>query len=259
MEEILNREIKGLIDEYPTVGNILDEYGVGCVACSVGTCLLKDIVDIHNLTPETEQELMTAIARVVYPDRDIAIPLREKKADAAAGKLTYSPPIQKLVKEHTFIKRWAALIPRVVETMDLTTETGRKTILAGVEFIRSYADKYHHAKEEDILFKYFDPDLDIVKVMLTDHETAREHVRAIVEGVEQRKPPTVRDHLLAYAELLNEHIKKEDEILYPWMDRQLSDRQIGELFSRFREVDEKFGNTPREQEQWIEEMEDDDE
>ena len=30
-------------------------------------------------------------------------------------------------------------------------------------------------------------------------------------------------------ELLTEHIRKEDEILYPWMEQQLSDGQIGRL------------------------------
>jgi hemerythrin-like domain-containing protein len=253
VDNMLNRPIKGLIADYPQVGPILDEYGIGCVPCSVGTCLLKDIVGIHNLAPEAEQKMMTRIARVIYPDQDVRIPLREKKTASANPKL--SPPIRKLVEEHKWIKRWAALIPVVAERADVETENGRAIVLAGVEFIRSYADKYHHAKEEDILFKYFDPDLDIVQVMLADHETARAHVRAVVEGVERRDVATVREHLLAYAELLNEHIKKEDDVLYPWMDRQLSDTQVGELFAQFARVDEAFGETPRRQEKWIERME----
>lgn len=253
MEHILNRQIKGLIDDYPQVGPILDQYGIGCVPCSVGTCLLKDIVDIHNLDPETEQKMMTRIARIVFPDREVRIPPREKKT--VTTKQAYSPPVRKLVEEHTWIKRWAALIPSVTERADVSADAGRALVLAGVDFIRSYADKYHHAKEEEILFKYFDPDLDIVKVMLADHETARAHVRAIVEGVEGRDNAAVREHLLAYGELLKEHIKKEDEILYPWMDRQLTDSQIGRLFSQFREADERFGDEPREMENWIETLE----
>lgn len=252
MEQILNREIKGLITEYPAVGKILDEYGVGCVPCSVGTCLLKDIVDIHNLTPEAEMEMMTAIARAVYPGREIAIPPRARKSDARSAKPNCSPPVQKLVDEHTFIKRWAALLPLVAETLELDTESGRGFILNGLNFIRLYADKYHHAKEEEILFKYFDDNLDILKVMRDDHDTARAHVRAVAGAVEQRDVRAAREHLLAYAKLLQEHIKKEDEILYPWMDRQFSDTQVGELFARFRNVDEEFGDTPREQEKFVE-------
>ncbi|NQU38771.1 MAG: hemerythrin domain-containing protein [Lentisphaerae bacterium] len=253
MDKMLGRQIKGLIDDYPKVGEILDEYDIGCVPCSVGTCLLKDIVDIHNLAPETEQKMMTRIARVIYPDRDIQIPLRERKATST--KPAYSPPLHKLVEEHKWIKRWAALIPVVTERADVATEEGRTIILAGVDFIRSYADQFHHAKEEDILFTYFDPDLDMVKVMLTDHETARAHVRAVVAGVEQQDAAAVREHLLAYGELLFEHIKKEDDILYPWMDRQFSDSQVGQLFTQFREVDERFGEAPRLQQQFIQDLE----
>jgi len=253
MDNILNRQIKGLIEEYPHVGRILDEYGIGCVPCSVGTCLLKDIVDIHNLTPDAEQKMMTRIGHVVDPNRDVRIPLREKRV--APTKQKYSPPVHKLVEEHAWILRWATLIPMVTERADVATEEGRAMILAGVDFIRSYADQYHHAKEEEILFKYFDPNVDIVKVMLADHETARGHVRAIVEGVERRDAAAVREHLLAYGELLKEHIKKEDEILYPWMDRQLSDTEVGRMFAQFHEVDEQFGEKPRQQKRFIQDLE----
>ncbi len=115
-------------------------------------------------------------------------------------------------------------------------------IQQGIDFIRSYADKFHHAKEEEILFKYFDENLDILKSMLEDHTKARGHVRALVEAVEKREKKRIIEHLNAYRELLTEHIKKEDEILYPWMDRGLTMKQVGELFSRFDEVDETSGN-----------------
>jgi len=101
-----------------------------------------------------------------------------------------------------------------------------------VDFIRSYADRFHHAKEEDILFACFDPGLDILKAMHEDHDRGRAHVRGVVEALEQGDREGVAAHLAGYAGVLSEHIKKEDEILYPWMDRNLSVRQVGELFAR---------------------------
>ena len=41
MEEYLNKNIKEVIDLFPAIGDILNEYDVGCVTCNVGTCLLK--------------------------------------------------------------------------------------------------------------------------------------------------------------------------------------------------------------------------
>ena len=49
------------------------------------------------------------------------------------------------------------------------------------------------------------------------------------------------EHLRAYGALLTEHIRKEDEVLYPWMDRELSTAQVGELFSRFAAVNDAAG------------------
>ena len=37
--------------------------------------------------------------------------------------------------------------------------------LDAVDFIRSYADRFHHAKEEELLFACFDEELDILKAM----------------------------------------------------------------------------------------------
>jgi hemerythrin-like domain-containing protein len=237
MEQYLNTTIKEVITKFPRVGKILEDYEIGCVPCSVGSCLLKDVVKIHSLPEEEEKELMARIAGEIYPDQEIRIPRIERKGKERGKELKYSPPIKKLVDEHVLIKKWIALIPQVLETFDVESAEDRELILEGVNFVRSYADRFHHAKEEDILFKYFDESSDILKTMLEDHVKGRNHVKAVVEALEKRNRQGVVDHLLAYRELLTDHIKKEDEILYPWMDRSFSVTQVGELFSKFNEAD----------------------
>lgn len=244
MDKYLNIGIKEIIAQFPQVADILNEYNIGCVPCNIGTCLLKDIVEIHNLPEDDETQLLARIAKVIYPDREIQIPKIERKTKSK--EIKYCPPIKKLVDEHFLIKKWLALIPAVTENLDIKSEAGRKLILEGIDFIRSYADKFHHAKEEEILFKYFDENLDILKTMLLDHETARYHVRAIIEALEKQDTNEVINHLNGYKELLSEHIKKEDEILYPWMERNLSLAEIGELFNKFNEADEKIGEVVQE-------------
>lgn len=242
METYLNRPIKEVISKFPKIGEILEEYEIGCVPCSVGTCLLKDVIEIHNLSEEDEQEVMARVANVIYPGREIRIPKVKRKTQARTKKIEYSPPMRKLVDEHVLIKRWIALIPHVLEHLDVESPEDLKIISEGADFIRSYADKFHHAKEEDILFKYFDENLDVLQTMVEDHTKARGHVKALIEAVEKKDKRGIVEHLNAYRELLTEHIKKEDEILYPWMDRSLSVKEVGELFSKFNEVDEISGN-----------------
>ena len=59
--ELLNnlgdRNIKEVIEENPKIGEILDKYEIGCIKCSVGTCLLKDVVSVHFLGDETEEQI----------------------------------------------------------------------------------------------------------------------------------------------------------------------------------------------------------
>jgi len=238
MEEYLNTPIKEVISKFPKVGEILEEYNIGCVPCNVGSCLLKDIMEIHNLPEEEERELLARIAKVIYPGKEIRIPKIKRKTKTKSGDIKYSPPMKRLVDEHLLIKRLLALIPDIIKDLDVDSAEGRQAISDSVNFIRSYADKYHHAKEEEILFKYFDEGLDILKVIHEDHESARAHVRAILEGLDKGDTGGIAEHLNAYRELLTEHIKKEDEILYPWMDRNLSTAQVGELFSKFDEADD---------------------
>ncbi|MFQ5835606.1 MAG: hemerythrin domain-containing protein [bacterium] len=255
MKEHLNKGVKEIITEFPEVAEILNEYSIGCVPCSVGSCLLKDIVAIHNLPEDVKQELMYRIEKAIYPDRDVKIPVLERKEEPLSPeKINYSPPIKKLVEEHMLIKRWIELIPKLVENLDI--ESDKQLFLGGVDFIRSYADKFHHAKEENILFKYVDENLDITKTMLEDHTAARNHVKAIIEGLERQDEEVVFEHLNAYKELLTEHIKKEDEILYPWIDRSLSIRQVGELFTKFNQADKKVGEmVPEKYEKFIAKLE----
>jgi hemerythrin-like domain-containing protein len=255
MEAYLNKGIKEIIDQFPEVEEILNEYDIGCAPCSVGTCLLKDIVEIHNLSADKEQELMAKIAQALYPGKEVKIPRIERKTGTEPKGLNYSLPMQMLVDEHVLIKRLIALIPEVVTNLDVDSNEGRQLIIEAVDFIQSYADKYHHGKEEDILFKYFDEDLDVLKVMHADHKQGRSHVKAILEALDRKDKATIGKHLTAYGALLTEHIKKEDEILLPWMDRNLSISQIGKLFSEFKEADETIGYSPLKYKEFIDRLE----
>jgi hemerythrin-like domain-containing protein len=255
MEAYLNKGIKEVINQFPEVEDILNEYDIGCAPCMVGTCLLKDIVQIHNLNQDDEQEMMAKIAMAIYPHKEITIPKIKSKNKVKSKEIAYSPPMKKLVDEHVLIKRWVALIPEVIKNLEVESVEGRQLILDGVDFIRTYADKYHHAKEEEILFKYFDEELDILKVMHADHKKGRSHVKAILEALEIKDKAAIAEHLDAYRDLLTEHIKKEDEILFPWMDKNLSTRQIGELYSRFNETDDQIGYSPSKYEEFIDRLE----
>jgi hemerythrin-like domain-containing protein len=93
-------------------------------------------------------------------------------------------------------------------------------------FIRDFADGYHHAKEEGALFEALagngmPMDSGPVGMMLYEHEQARELTAGLGDAAtrwaagDARVAHTVVDYARAYAELLTQHIYKEDNILFP--------------------------------------------
>jgi hemerythrin-like domain-containing protein len=239
MTDVIEMFIKDAIDAYPAVGEVLSSAGIGCVTCSIGTCKIKEVVSIHNLNSDQEQGLFAGIAAVIFPGQTPSLPRTTQKAIPSTTR-ALSPPLQALVDEHTNIKRVLARLPglsaRIQSGLDKDT---RPTILEVINFIRQYADTFHHAKEEDILFKYFETS-PVLTVMLNEHETGRRHVQNALAALERNDIPGIAEALTAYGLLLTEHIRKEDEILYPWMNRELTDSQVGQLFSKFNAVNEQF-------------------
>jgi hemerythrin-like domain-containing protein len=236
VEKCLNTNIKDLINEFSEIQAALDKYDIACAPCSLGTCKLKDVVSIHNLSAEHEKQLFSSIFTIIYPGETFEIPriAQEKKAAANVGSM--SPPLRMLVDEHKLIKRILAKIPAIVEVLDVKKQEHKEIVLDVVDFIKNYADKYHHAKEEDELFVKFDTSLDIIQVMMNDHIQSRGYVAEILSGVEAGDTTTVNNNLSNYMNLLTEHIHKEDDILYPWMDRNMQTKTVGELYSRFFEI-----------------------
>ncbi|MEK7804206.1 MAG: hemerythrin domain-containing protein, partial [Planctomycetota bacterium] len=97
---------------------------------------------------------------------------------------------------------------------------------------------------------------EIIQIMYKDHITGRNHVKQVVEGAETGNKAQIKEHLFGYRDLLTQHIKKEDEILYPWIDRQLSTAQVGEMFRRCNEADASVGDAlPKKYEVFIQELE----
>ncbi|BCS54471.1 hypothetical protein [Geobacter sp. SVR] len=52
-----DQAIQDVIRTYPEIGDILNNFEIGCVTCKVGICLLKDVVSIHGLSKDDEAKI----------------------------------------------------------------------------------------------------------------------------------------------------------------------------------------------------------
>lgn len=112
-----------------------------------------------------------------------------------------------------------------------------------IDFIRDYADKFHHAKEEDILFKEFNKcaeegcmHCNPVEQMLFEHDEGRKNVKLMESGVNEKNKDKLIEGARGYIQLIREHIFKEDNILYPMADEALSDNVQRTMLEKFKKI-----------------------
>jgi hemerythrin-like domain-containing protein len=122
-----------------------------------------------------------------------------------------------------------------------------------VKLIRNFADGLHHAKEETLLFpkmteKGFPKERGPVSVMLMEHEQGRAYVRSMDEYIEifqngdQEALKIVFENMQRYADLLKNHIYKENNILFRMADGAFSTEEQKQMLDEFEDVEANYQN-----------------
>jgi hemerythrin-like domain-containing protein len=147
-------------------------------------------------------------------------------------------PIGPLMIEHRLIERMIALMKQDLQRLKDNVAVDLEFafvdpvfIDAAVDFIRTYADRCHHGKEEDILFaelakKNLSPEhRQIMEELIQEHVWGREATAKLVKAKENylREHQGATKEILSLLEQLTEfyprHIDKEDRHFFiPVMD-----------------------------------------
>jgi hemerythrin-like domain-containing protein len=111
-----------------------------------------------------------------------------------------------------------------------------------IDFIKNYADTFHHAKEEEILFVAMMENIDKlhcnpIPVMFHEHEAGRQFVKGMEDGLTNNDDKLVMNNARDYCYLLREHIYKEDNILYPMAEEALSEEQKSQVLEKYQEAE----------------------
>lgn len=147
-------------------------------------------------------------------------------------------PIGLLMWEHRLIERMVAIFNLELDTIQKTSIINPDQILIEIDFFKTYADRTHHGKEEDILFKTLTtknltPDhTDIIHHLIEDHTTSRKTITALRTAVLQYTtgdPKTldvITSCLRTLTTLYPPHITLEDKhFFYPAMNYLTADEQ----------------------------------
>lgn len=162
-------------------------------------------------------------------------------------------PTEQLKEEHEAIKLCLRILEKVSQKLESGEEVNSEHLDQILDFIKNFADKCHHGKEEDLLFPAME-EVGIPKeggpigVMLMEHNVGRGSVKGMSEAVAEYKAgdrevsSKIVENARNYITLLTQHIEKEDDILYPMGDMRISAERQEKLLEEFEKVEiEKIG------------------
>ncbi len=153
-----------------------------------------------------------------------------------------------MVEEHKLILRMIDLVEKNTNKLEWGRFENYNFFLDAVDFIRNYADRFHHAKEEDVLFKALvengmPRENSPVAAMLMAHDHGREFVRGMEDAArkalqgDRGQAVVIAENARGYIELLRDHIDKEDSILYPLSERILPEEMRAGMVEEYRRAE----------------------
>ncbi|MFW9972365.1 MAG: hemerythrin domain-containing protein [Candidatus Odinarchaeota archaeon] len=158
-------------------------------------------------------------------------------------------PIGPLMKEHRLIEKMINIMDDEITKIKKYNKVNPLFVDTAVDFIRMYADRTHHGKEEDILFRDLSKkDLSpnhakIMDELVEEHAWARNKVGMLVDA----KNEYVEGNIKKLDEIVNliseltkfypKHIEKEDKHFFIPVMKYFSEEEQKNMLQEFWEFD----------------------
>lgn len=160
-----------------------------------------------------------------------------------------------LVEEHKYIKMVLKEIRKQCIAIVRGGDVEFRTFYNIIDFVRNYADKYHHKKEEDRLFNIMAEQLGLgvesgpIAGMLVEHDLGRAHMMDLEKALKECENGNtdakvdIIANAIGYEQMLLKHIDKEDNAIYRHAERRLSKETLDKLDKEFEAVEKDSENT----------------
>ncbi|AKA70697.1 hemerythrin domain-containing protein [Clostridium scatologenes] len=154
-----------------------------------------------------------------------------------------------MVGEHSNIKRMLKIVRKYCYKVLKNEALDYNDFYKIIDFVRNYADKHHHSKEENILFDLLSNQFGEkikngpIMGMLVEHDLGRLYMsnlenalKRLEAGKEDAKLDIIANSI-SYTDLLTRHIEREDTALYKFAERSLSEENVKILNEKSEEVE----------------------
>ncbi len=160
--------------------------------------------------------------------------------------------VEILYEEHDYILTMLTIMEKIIDQAKNTGHLDPSHFEKVVIFLKGYADRCHHGKEEDLLFPALveariPSENGPVGAMLHEHAVGRELIAGMSQSLQKYE---AGDHSMLegvignagkYIELLRNHIGKENRILFPMAERVLKAEVLSHLTLRFETFSDQSG------------------
>lgn len=160
---------------------------------------------------------------------------------------------QQLKDEHEVIKLMLGIMEKISGDLTDGKELNYDHYEKIIDFLQGFADRCHHAKEEEVLFPAIEKhgiqnEGGPIGTMIYEHRKARELIIILNMAFKEFKKgnknaiksiiSTSRD----YVKLLKNHIEKENFVLFVLADKVLSEEEHSKIAEAFEKLEiEKIG------------------
>jgi hemerythrin-like domain-containing protein len=162
-------------------------------------------------------------------------------------------PTEILEEEHHYLQKVVGTMAALADRLETGQDVETGTLQNIVEFMRTFADKCHHGKEETHLFTLLEKKGVPVRgcpigILTAEHQRGRALVAALSSAIEARAKDeesakkSLIQALKSLTELYPGHIWKEDYLLFPMTNKILNAEEQKGLLQKFEIVEKTIGS-----------------
>ena len=166
--------------------------------------------------------------------------------------ISHMSAIEILVDEHRLISRVVNVLSVLNKRLVSDDHVDVSVLNDVIDFLQMFVDKNHHAKEEDALFPILvryaiNPEGCTIQSLKSEHEKARALTTTLNDEIGKYKTgdltaksricPTIRSLI----ELYNDHIWREDILLFPTAQRALQESELNDVTRNYEQIETRLG------------------
>jgi len=157
---------------------------------------------------------------------------------------------QTLKDEHVLILKGLECLRMARDKIERNQHPPKLFFQKAVPFFQNYADKYHHYKEEFIMFGFLarkkEGQLDLeIGSLRHQHEIGRQFLTRLkksISGYEMKNEIAITsllENLASFISVLSRHIFREDNLFFPMVEQELPLDEKATLLEQFKLEEEK--------------------